>query len=116
MFSGLAAHCALATTASANTVVLLGTRYDVRRFDYTQEIQWPNPAPPGNPLGLIRSEGAWALGSNHLLVSTSHQDPSVPTTYANFVLEIQANVDPNNSVTGFSYVRTVVANDPALLG
>jgi hypothetical protein len=106
----------LSTTASAGTVVLFGTRYDVQRFDYKQQIQWTNPVPPGNQLGLIRIEGAWWLGGNHMLVSTSHQDQSVPTTYANFVLEVQANTDAQQNVTGFSYVRTVVANDPALLG
>src|SRR6185436_17011714 len=74
------------------------------------------PVSPFNQLGLIRIEGAWWLGNDRMLVSTSHQDQSVPTTYANYILEIQANRDALGNVTGISYVRTVVANDPVLLG
>lgn len=106
----------LSAVAAAQSTTLFGTTYRVQRFDYKQSIQWTNPVAPNNQQGLIRIEGAWALGNDHFIVSTSHQDQSVPTTYANFVLEIRASRDPQGTVTGFSYVRTVVVNDPVLLG
>lgn len=114
-FQGAAALIALTTAANANSVDLFGTHWQVQRFDYKQSIQWTNPVAPGNQQGLIRVEGAYWIGNNHMLVSTSHQDQSVPTTYANFILEIRADTDANGSVTGMSYVRTVVENDPLLL-
>ena len=102
-------------SADAQTVTLFGTNWIVQRFDYKAEIQWPNPVSPFNQQGLIRIEGATWTANGHILVSTSHQDQSVPTSYANFVLEIAPNLNGQGNVTGFTYVRTVVANDPNLL-
>ena len=106
----------LVSSVDADSITLFGQRYDVRRFDYRAQITWPNPVSPSNSLGLLRVEGSWYLGGQRFLVSTSHQDQSVPTTYANFLLEIEADLDVEQRVTGFHYVRTVVQNDPTLLG
>lgn len=110
------AVAALSCAAHAQTTTLFGQTWRVQRFDYKASIQWANPVSPFNQQGLIRVEGAWWLPNGHMLVTTSHQDQSVPTTYANFILEVVANTDGSGSVTGLSYVRTVVENDPALLG
>lgn len=112
----LFAALGVATAASAQSITLFGQSWRVQRFDYQQEIVWPNPVVPGNTTHLLRVEGAWSLGNGRILVGTSHQDQAVPSTYANFLLEIQVNSDALGNVTGFSYVRTVVENDPALLG
>ncbi len=106
----------LAPVASAQSITLFGQRYEVQRFDYHAEITWTNPVSPFNQEGLLRIEGAWWTANGHMLVATSHQDQSVPTTYANFLLEIAPVYDAQHNVTGMQYVRTVVANDPALLG
>ena len=107
---------ALVTPSTAQSVTLFGQSWQVQRFDYKQQVTWPNPVQPGDTLGLLRVESAWSLGGGHMMVGTSHQNQSPNPTYANYVLEISWQSDPQGSMTGLSYVRTVVENDLVLLG
>lgn len=105
------ACAALAASASAQSISLFGRTYLVQRFDYTQQVTFadPNPAHPGQIVGLNEVEGAtWADG-NHMLVSSSEM--ADVNTYENVVMEVALVTDPLGGVTGLTYVRTVLWND-----
>ncbi len=105
--------------ADPETIDLFGQRYRVQRFDYSQEITFPNPHEDDflpDTVNLIESEAVAWLGNNRMLVTTSE---TASITYENFIVEVTVNTDVHGNVTGLEFLqpspllggRHVVIND-----
>ncbi len=106
--SGLIAG--MATAADPDTIELFGQVYKVQRFDYFDEVRYPDPIDPNYEVGLIEVEGAHYLGNNRLLMTTDEMDAFL--SYKNHIVEVQLDTDASGTITGLSYVGLRVLNDP----
>ncbi len=100
--AGLAAG---AFAADVGTITLFGQKYHIDRFDYFNDITFPDPVQPGFTLGMIESEAVHWLGNNRFLISSDEMD--FFGSDKNFVVEAQINYSAALP-TSLSYVRTVV--------
>ncbi|MBL8999715.1 MAG: hypothetical protein JNK25_01100 [Phycisphaerae bacterium] len=91
-------------------ITLFGQEYRVQRFDYSQDVRWPDPLDPRFNLNLIECEGAHWLGNDRLLLSTDGLDSLL--SLKNAVVEVRLRRDTDGEIQGLEYVRTVVVNDP----
>lgn len=69
--TGLLAAPAMA--AFTQSLVIFGQKYRVDRFDYVQEVTYPNTL-GGPDVPLVEVEGAHYLGNNRLLLGSGEQD------------------------------------------
>jgi len=100
-----------ATAADPDTIELFDEVYKVQRFNYYQEVQFPDPFDPNFSLGFIEAEGVHYLGEHRMLLSTDELDAFL--SYKNQIVEVQLDTDPNGTITGLSYVKHWLILDPA---
>ncbi len=114
----LAAACAAlpASVAAGQTVTLFGQQYTVQRFDYSQEVFWPNVAFPGDPpIRLFESEGVHYVGNNRLVMTADDIDDIYIGNPGNWYVEVELLVS-GGVVTGLAYSRTIAAIDDGTAG
>lgn len=116
----LAAIAALAGVATAGsalaqpTIRLFGLDYQVQRFDYSQQVSWPNPWFPGTPdIRMFESEGLHWAGNNKLYMSADDINDRFRAK-ENWVVEVNVQT-LGNQVTGLAYSRTIVSSGPLTL-
>jgi len=100
----------IAAAEDVGSITLFGQEYQVQRFDYAQDVGWPDPLDPNFSLLLLECEGAHWLGNDRLLLSSDAGDSQL--SLKNWVVEVEIVRDSGGDATGLRYVRTVLVNDP----
>ncbi len=110
------AVAAFAVPAVADSVELFGQTYEVQRFDYFMEIEFPNPDPEQEPVwpivNMMEIEGARYIGDNRLLLASEKMSV---VTYKTICVEAELVTDAQTGqITGLEFVRLVFWQDPPI--
>jgi hypothetical protein len=91
--------------------------YRLQRFDYNAQVTFPDAKNPGRTCRLWNVMGAtFDPERNVLIVTANSQHNIAPYSYKNYVLEVRVGVTDQNTVSGLSHVRTLVAGDTTTMG
>jgi hypothetical protein len=91
--------------------------YRLQRFDYNAQVIFPDARSTGRTCRLWSAMGAmFDPGRNVLIVASNNQHFTPPYSYKNYIVEIRVNVTDQNTVSGLSYQRTILAGDSTTMG
>jgi hypothetical protein len=91
--------------------------YRLQRFDYNAQVSFPDAKSAGRTCRLWSAMGAtFDPDRNVLIVASNNQHFTPPYSYKNYIVEIRVNVTDQNTVSGLSYQRTILAGDATTMG
>jgi hypothetical protein len=102
---------AVASAQDLGKVTLFGQQYAVQRFNYLEEVTFPDPLDPTFNVGIAEVEGFTFFGKDRFIMSSDAMD-EVWATYKNFIVEGRFETDDAGAITGMTYVRTIVTIGP----